>query len=994
MGNNAAIPMGITADITGGTRILQGTVDMGAYEQAGCLPIIKTTINSGQITANNDNINDTIRINVCNGIINNLKIDSFIIESGGTANVKVRQIITGSGASVSPWIAAGTAAPQLFAGAMATATLSNPGASGTVYIKFFAFNDDNTTNDLFDDPAECKGDTIVYLVTVTPAPTVSFMIGGNSVASINNGIADPSEATTVNVCNGGMYNVANLVHSNPANRYIVAVTPSGGGLLFDGAPAANGDISSAQFDAAVGPHTITLVNPAIGGSLVQVITPYNDVAAPFGSFNTGDCIGDPLTITYNSGPVKPIITTQPVTDYACGTQPAQLNVQATGIGLVHYQWQEETTPGNFVNIPGANNATLIINNVMVSGKTYRVRVYSNYGASCVDSLDSDPAQVLIGSDIGLACNKLINISLADDCSLEIEPDMILEGSYNHPDFSVQVINALGQPIGNVINSSFLNKKWKVQVFDNCSGNSCWGEIFVEDKLAPVILCRPDTLVNCFDTTDFKKAPYLPLATDNCLLNLKVEVIEDYTIPYGACINDTVALRVIKYRAKDGSNNVSNICERKIYYRKINIFDILIPLNYDGHTGNNPALSCSYDWETGIKNRYPDPHETGRPYYTGGNPFTASIMDNGLCKINIRHFDEIKSGSCAGTVIIFRKWEIMDWCTGMIRNEIQVIKVIDDLGPSFDIPAILPVTTAKLECSGEFTAPDPINVSDCSGNNKYTYTVQFKLDPSCSSTALPDPYAFISGNTKSEQILTGPDKGKWKITGLPSGCSWLKYTLTDSCGNSSSKYTKITVSDGTAPVAVCDENTIVTLSADGKASVYAISFDDGSYDNCSSVTLEVRRMTIGCDSSTVWANYINLCCDDPGRVVQVELKVTDQSGNTNVCMVNVETQDKIQPVLVCPGNVTINCGADTSAAAIGKPIQGSINTGSGYYNDNCSNVALTWTNTGSLNKCGEGIITRTYRVSDQAGNAKTCEHKITVLNTTPYTGPSWTTVENI
>ena len=144
MGNNAAIPMGITSDITGGTRILQGTVDMGAYEQVGCLPIIKTTINSAQITANNDNINDTIRINVCNGIINNLKIDSFIIQSGGTANVKVRQIITGSGASVSPWIAAGTAAPQLFAGAMATAALSNPGVPGTVYLKFFAFNDDNT----------------------------------------------------------------------------------------------------------------------------------------------------------------------------------------------------------------------------------------------------------------------------------------------------------------------------------------------------------------------------------------------------------------------------------------------------------------------------------------------------------------------------------------------------------------------------------------------------------------------------------------------------------------------------------------------------------------------------------------------------------------------------------------------------------------------------------------------------------------------------------
>jgi regulation of enolase protein 1 (concanavalin A-like superfamily) len=132
-------------------------------------------------------------------------------------------------------------------------------------------------------------------------PTVSFDIGGSSVASINNSEADPSESATVAVCDGGTYTLANMVHSSGTSRYMISVTPSGGGLLFNGSPAGNGDISAAQFTAAQGIYTVTLSNPAVGGTVVQVITPYNDVDNS-GSFNTGDCAGDPITITYTVNP--------------------------------------------------------------------------------------------------------------------------------------------------------------------------------------------------------------------------------------------------------------------------------------------------------------------------------------------------------------------------------------------------------------------------------------------------------------------------------------------------------------------------------------------------------------------------------------------------------------------------------------------------------------------------------------------------------------------
>ncbi|MGB4959531.1 MAG: cohesin domain-containing protein, partial [Saprospiraceae bacterium] len=221
----------------------------------------------------------------------------------------------------------------------------------------------------------------------------------------------------------------------------------------------------------------------------------------------------------------------------------------------------------------------------------------------------------------------------------------------------------------------------------------------------------------------------------------------------------------------------------------------------------------------------------------------------------------------------------------------------------------------------------------------------------------------------------------------------RYTVTDACDNSTYCFTEVTVIDKVKPNAVCDEYTVVALNHIGQAIIYAQTFDDGSHDNCSNVSYSVRRLTAGCgsngstvESSNPFGPFVELCCSDVGVEVMVELKVIDKSGNFNSCMVRVIVQDKTKPTITCPPHLTIGCGADTSANATGKPVYSVLPISTPYFSDECTAPMLSWTNTGQISSCGQGVITRIFTVTDKSGNTATCSQTITVRNTLPYSGP--------
>ncbi|MCF8238762.1 MAG: HYR domain-containing protein, partial [Saprospiraceae bacterium] len=89
----------------------------------------------------------------------------------------------------------------------------------------------------------------------------------------------------------------------------------------------------------------------------------------------------------------------------------------------------------------------------------------------------------------LACNDNVQISLDEDCVTEVGADDVLEGGpYGcYDDYDVTIFNANNTPLAS---SPFVGRQqiggtWKVKVTDPETGNSCWGLLTVEDKLAPV-----------------------------------------------------------------------------------------------------------------------------------------------------------------------------------------------------------------------------------------------------------------------------------------------------------------------------------------------------------------------------------------------------------------------------------------------------------------------------------------------------------------------------
>lgn len=541
-----------------------------------------------------------------------------------------------------------------------------------------------------------------------------------------------------------------------------------------------------------------------------------------------------------------------------------------------------------------------------------------------------------------SCNALVHVSFDNSCSALITPDMILEGvNSGFDDYEVSIEDQQNNEVLNPVTGSYLGETLIVTVTHLPDSNSCWGEIFLEDKSVPQIFCF-DVEIPCFQ--DINTIPFPP-ASDNCDPSPNVNLIDEVIDESDPC-NGVVITRT--FIAIDESGNESLPCTQTITTKLPPLPDFPddIVWNCEDYLNHTNVVGAT-ELTNNLSNT-----GSGIPDVAIGN----------YCPYNVGHSDIILP-ACGESFKIIRSWTILNWCTSEVITQdingddnVQLIDVLDQKAPLIELDSFAVSANISgvhpIECKSQDFLPAPQILEECGNWALKIFTPIGEA-------------VYVNGSN-------GTEGGFIPTPGLGLGFHDIYYEAIDDCGNVAIDTVVIEVIDDVAPIPVCDKLTEVSLTIDGIAELNADVFDDGSHDNCCIDYFEIAPMVDNCGNGTGFSPTIILCCNDVSEdTVQAIVRVYDCAGNFNDCMVEINVVDKINPELInCPPPQTIDC--DFYKDNLETPLNINDYSGLGQFGnptflDNCNLLFTELSVTENINPCGEGALIRKWVVTDPSFN---------------------------
>jgi hypothetical protein len=604
-----------------------------------------------------------------------------------------------------------------------------------------------------------------------------------------------------------------------------------------------------------------------------------------------------------------------------------MTFSATASGGGTYLWSGGTTPD-------------MATNTFLTQGVYTLTVTSQSGCLAELSLNFfDPN--------ALSCIGEINLSLNENCEAPNLGNALVGPSYHPSIHTFSLFTLSGENVDTSNIKAYIGQKLKYEVMSSFSNNKCWGYLNIEDKnlfgIIPI-----DTDVYCIEGIHPDRTGNVE--GSDCQGPIRSEyrdIVEDRKCTLE---NDTIQI-ITRTWLITNNNGYTVIGEQIIYVLAIPSDSIKNPIAYVELSCEDSTTPESIRAKLGVVYAY--------PFYV--SPVTGDsipIVRGSSCHFvadyaDLPIFEEACQPNCKATQKILRTWTVLNWCDGEVRTYQQLIKRKDAEGPEIDVTS--PENEYSVNawgCDVDITLPSAVVKDNC--------------DPDAVVVQVEGPFG----------VSVVQVNGRWIARAVPSGTHTFTYTASDCCGNLSTAEIRVVVKDRVAPVATAKEFITVSLtksnddSIPGVAKLYVSQVDNGSYDNCTKVYMEVRREddapaclndgdlwnhdNSGSTPDVAWNNnrtynstlngldqttdlhlqdnpldtdkgqFVKFCCEDIGEEVKVWLRVWDDANgsgifgdtidgmgdNYNETWTMVKVEDKIVPSIECVPYVETSCDRDT------------------------------------------------------------------------------------
>lgn len=491
--------------------------------------------------------------------------------------------------------------------------------------------------------------------------------------------------------------------------------------------------------------------------------------------------------------------------------------------------------------------------------------------------------------------------------------------------------------------------------------SCTTTLRFNDQSKPFITLAAgvDTLVAC-DTTGLGKILNAS-AIDNC--DDELAVTYTVTITDDPCFkNDSdgkpdTTIAVVNFRSEDDCGNVGTLSKNIVIIRP----------NENDHLAKGTNL---------IRDCKDTNNNTGTPGLKIGTYQNSMFnvvdtidlsTDKYICGYILTKRDvDIPATDCGRK--LYRYWSITDWCS-------------PEIGPSVIDTTFIEYTDTSapkiVNEIGTYTTPFGRTFGTLANQNidlgpfECTFDLSKFTKPGATDNCDDNPTVRIDSIFRIEDGLD------W---GLASGAATvdcdsfrIKWVASDQCHEqrvNDTSYQIVVVRDVTKPSAICTDELNVSLPGDAGAKINWKDIDAGSFDGCGIKVIEIRRK----GTNDAWGPDVTIVCEDVHVGTQIEMRVTDNKGNTNICWTNVIAEDKIAPICndlpdmsrTCDQFTSGELGADTGGEFV--PLTGDLLA---KYNAEFGNPACADNLT-----CGIIEIEQEYKLTDLNCGALAIERRYT------------------